>query len=93
MTVNALQFRLRVVGVPATFRPFHGLRHHFAVTMANSGQFTLDMIATAMTHKSASFTKKKYAQFLPHTLTAISNDAANLLINEKWAQQITSEYA
>jgi hypothetical protein len=23
---------------------------------------------------------KKYAQFLPHTLTAISNDAANLLM-------------
>ncbi|MDR1083899.1 MAG: site-specific integrase [Deltaproteobacteria bacterium] len=69
--------------LPLTFRPFHGLRHHFAVTMANSGQFTLDMIATAMTHKSASFTKKKYAQFLPQTLTAISNGAANLLMNGK----------
>jgi integrase len=44
--------------LPSTFRPFHGLRHHLAVTMANSSQFTLDMIATAMTHKSASFTKK-----------------------------------
>jgi hypothetical protein len=49
--------------------------------MANSSQFTLDMIATAMTHKSASFTKKKYAQFLPQTLTAISNGAADLLMN------------
>jgi integrase len=64
--------------LPLNFRPFHGLRHHFAVTMANSGQFTLDMIATAMTHKNAAFTKKKYAQFLPQTLTAISNEAANL---------------
>lgn len=67
-------------GLPPTFRPFHGLRHHFAVTLANSGQFTLDMIATAMTHKNAAFTKKKYAQFLPGTLTAISNEAAKLLM-------------
>ena len=67
-------------GLPTTFRPLHGLRHHFAVTLANSGQFTLDMIATAMTHKNAAFTKKKYAQFLPGTLTAISNEAAKLLL-------------
>lgn len=78
---SAVEKIKKAAQLPEHFRPFHGLRHHFAVTMANSGQFTLDMIATAMTHKSASFTKKKYAQFLPHTLTAISNDAANLLLN------------
>ena len=46
--------------LPVKFRPFHGLRHHFAVTLANSGKFTLDMIAEMLTHKNAEFTKKKY---------------------------------
>ncbi|MDR1487952.1 MAG: tyrosine-type recombinase/integrase [Deltaproteobacteria bacterium] len=32
--------------LPSTFRPFLGLRRRFAVAMANSGQFTMDMIAT-----------------------------------------------
>jgi hypothetical protein len=38
-------------------------------------------MATAMTRESASLTKKKYAQFPPRTLTAISNQAADLLMN------------
>jgi integrase len=43
-------------GLPATFRPFHGLRHHFAVTLANSGKFTINMISEALTHKNVDFT-------------------------------------
>ena len=35
----------KAAALPPRFRPFHGLRHHFAVTLANSGAFTLDMIA------------------------------------------------
>ena len=65
--------------LPAKFRPFHGLRHHFAVTLANSGQFTLDMIAEMLTHKNAEFTKKKYGQFLPESMTAAGNAAAKIL--------------
>jgi integrase len=42
-------------------------------SLRKGGQLTLDMIAAAMTNKSAGFIKKEYAQFLPHTLTAISN--------------------
>ena len=68
----------RVAGLPK-FRPFHGLRHHFAVTLANSGQFTLYMIAEMLTHKNADFTKKKYGQFLPESMTAASNAAAAIL--------------
>lgn len=49
----------QVANLPPGFRPFHGLRHHFAVTLANSGQFTPDMIAEMLTHKNAEFTKKK----------------------------------
>lgn len=65
--------------LPADFRPFHGLRHHFAVTLANSGKFTLDMIAEMLTHKNAEFTKKKYGQFLPESMTAAGNAAADIL--------------
>lgn len=66
-------------GLPASFRPFHGLRHHFAVSLANSGRFTLNMISEALTHKNLDFTKKKYAQFLPETLAEMGNVAAEVL--------------
>lgn len=66
-------------GLAASFRPFHGLRHHFAVSLANSGQFTINMISEALTHKNLDFTKKKYAQFLPETLVEMGNAAAEVL--------------
>ena len=44
--------------LPKQFRIFHGLRHHFAVILANSGQFTLDLIAELLTHKDVKTTKK-----------------------------------
>ena len=49
------------------------------MTLANSGQFTLDMIAEMLTHKNAEFTKKKYGQFLPESMTAAGNAAAKIL--------------
>lgn len=64
--------------LPANFRIFHGLRHHFAVTLANSGEFSLDMIGQLLTHKSAAMTKR-YAQFLPDTVKQASDRAAELL--------------
>ncbi len=69
-------------GLPPKFRPFHGLRHHFAVTLANSGKFSMNIIADMLTHKNADFTRKKYAQFLPETLTAASNAAADILVGK-----------
>lgn len=64
--------------LPENFRIFHGLRHHYAVTLANSGQVTLDMIGELLTHKSQAMTKR-YAQFLPSTMREASNKAAELL--------------
>lgn len=64
--------------LPKSFRIFHGLRHHFAVTLANSGEFSLDMIGQLLTHKSAAMTKR-YAQFLPDTVKSASDRAAALL--------------
>ena len=65
-------------GLPEDFRIFHGLRHHFGVTLANSGEFGLDMIGELLTHKSPSMTKR-YAQFLPDTVKKASERATELL--------------
>lgn len=65
--------------LPKEFRIFHGLRHHFAVTLANSGEFSLDMIGELLTHKDASMTKR-YGQFLPDTKKQASDRAAELLM-------------
>ncbi|WP_235956984.1 hypothetical protein [Fundidesulfovibrio magnetotacticus] len=48
--------------LPKSFRILHGLRHHFAVTLANSGEFTLDMIGELLTHKSTAMTRR-YGHF------------------------------
>ena len=64
--------------LPKDFRIFHGLRHHYAVTLANSGHFTLDMIGDLLTHKSTAMTKR-YGQYLPETMQAAGQKAAELL--------------
>ncbi len=68
--------------LPKEFRIFHGLRHHFAVTLANSGEFSLDMIGELLTHKDSSMTRR-YAQFLPDTKKQASDRAAELLMGVK----------
>ena len=65
-------------GLPDDFRIFHGLRHHFGVTLANSGEFGLDMIGELLTHKSPQMTKR-YAQYLPDTIKKASARASELL--------------
>ena len=64
--------------LPSEFRIFHGLRHHFGVTLANSGEFTLDMIGELLTHKDFTVTRR-YAQFLPATKRKAADRAADLL--------------
>ena len=64
--------------LPRSFRPFHGLRHHFAVTLASSGHFTLDMIGELLTHKDTKVTRR-YAKFLPEAKKEASERAAGLI--------------
>ncbi|MDZ7760020.1 MAG: site-specific integrase [Desulfovermiculus sp.] len=64
-------YRIREKAGLDGFRIFHGLRHHFAVTLANSGEFGLDMIGELLTHKSPAMTKR-YAQYLPDTMKKAS---------------------
>lgn len=72
-----------------TFRIFHGLRHHYAVTLANSGEFTLDMIGELLTHRDRKMTER-YAQFLPGTKKKAANRAAELLMGKKPKTKIIS---
>lgn len=64
--------------LPKEFRPFHGLRHHYAVTLANSGDYTLDMIGELLTHANSQITRR-YAKFLPDAKKAAADRAAELL--------------
>ncbi len=67
-----------MAALPERFRIFHGLRHHFAVTLANSGHVDLSLIGQLLTHKSESMTRR-YAQYLPETTQAASVLAATLV--------------
>ncbi len=69
----------KAANLPEHFRPFHGLRHHFAVTLASSGEYTLDMIGELLTHKDTNITRR-YAKFLPEAKQKAADRAAELLI-------------
>ena len=61
-----------------SFRPLHGLRHHYAVQLASSGEFILDMIGKLLTHKDSAITQR-YAHFLPEAQQAAAEKAARIL--------------
>ncbi len=67
--------------LPKSFRPFHGLRHHMAVTLASSGEYTLDMIGELLTHKDTAVTRR-YAAFLPEAKKKAAARAAELLTRQ-----------
>lgn len=67
--------------LPESFRPFHGLRHHMAVTLASSGEYTLDMIGELLTHKDSAVTRR-YAKFLPEAMQKSADRAADLLTRQ-----------
>jgi integrase len=67
--------------LPKNFRPFHGLRHHFAVLLASSGEFNLDQIGQLLTHKSSDVTRR-YAHFLPEAQQRASDRAAEIIANQ-----------
>lgn len=72
-------YRLKIeADLPKPFRIFHGLRHHYAVMLANSGEFTLDMIGELLTHKSNDMTRR-YAKFLPGSIKKAGDRAAELI--------------
>ena len=66
-------------GLPKAFRPLHGLRHNFAVALANSGKADLGLISELLTHKDTQ-TTRRYAKFLPETKRQASELAASLIL-------------
>jgi integrase len=84
---NAVKKIKAKAGLSKEFRIFHGLRHHFAVTLANSGEYSLDMIGELLTHKSIEMTRR-YGQFLPGTKKKASDRAADLLLSQANAGKI-----
>lgn len=65
--------------LPKHFRPFHGLRHHYAVLLASSGEFNLDQIGQLLTHKSSDITRR-YAHFLPEAQKRAANRAEEIIV-------------
>ena len=75
---SALKRIKKESGLPKEFRIMHGMRHHFAVMLANSGQVDLSLIGELLTHKSEAMTRR-YAAYLPETTRNASELAAKLI--------------
>lgn len=59
VTIQVASNRIKArAGLPADFRPMHGLRHLFASTLASSGQVDMLTLQKLLTHKSATMTRR-----------------------------------
>jgi integrase len=65
-------------GLPAKFRPLHGLRHVFASMLASSGQVDMYVLQKLLTHKGQAMTMR-YAHLRDETLKKASNLAGNII--------------
>lgn len=64
-------------GLPAKFRPLHGLRHVFASTLASSGQVDMYVLQKLLTHKGPAMTQR-YAHLRDETLKTASQIAGDI---------------
>ena len=71
----------KAANLPKNFRPFHGLRHHFAVMLASSGEYTLDMIGELLTHKDTKITRR-YSAYLPDAKKKAASRASEILMEQ-----------
>ena len=78
-SVSAELRRIREAAeLPQDFRMFHGLRHHFASSLASSGKVDLFQLQRLLTHKSAK-TTLRYAHLRDEALRAASNVMVDVL--------------
>lgn len=68
----------RLAGLPANFRPLHGLRHTFASLLASSGRVDLYTLQHLLTHKDPG-TTQRYAHLRDESLKRASNLAGELV--------------
>lgn len=67
-------------GLPAKFRPLHGLRHVFASMLASSGKVDMYVLQKLLTHKGPAMTQR-YAHLRDETLKKASNLAGDIIAN------------
>jgi len=78
VTIQVASNRIKTrAGLPAEFRPMHGLRHLFASTLASSGQVDMLTLQKLLTHKSANMTKR-YAHLRDDALRRASDVAGDM---------------
>jgi integrase len=81
VTIQRSLRRIRkAAGLPATFRPLHGLRHAFASRLASSGQVDMYTLQKLLTHKSPVMTQR-YAHLRDESLRRASELAGALVDN------------
>jgi integrase len=73
--VNRIKAR---AGLPADFRPMHGLRHVYASMLASSGQVDMYTLQKLLTHKSPTMTQR-YAHLRDDALRRASELAGQLV--------------
>jgi integrase len=66
--------------LPEDFRPFHGLRHHFASILASSGKVDLYTLQKLLSHKTPDMTQR-YAHLRDEALRKAS-DLAGVLVTD-----------
>ncbi|QLA16726.1 tyrosine-type recombinase/integrase [Desulfolutivibrio sulfoxidireducens] len=78
VTIQVASNRIKArAGLPADFRPLHGLRHLFASTLASSGQVDMLTLQKLLTHKSATMTRR-YAHLRDDALRRASDVAGDM---------------
>jgi integrase len=65
-------------GLPASFRPLHGLRHVFASGLASSGKVDLYVLQRLLTHRDPKMTQR-YAHLRDEALKKASNLAGDII--------------
>jgi integrase len=90
VTIQKALKRIReAAGLPASFRPLHGLRHAFASRLASSGQVDMYTLQKLLTHKSPVMTQR-YAHLRDESLRKAS-ELAGTLVDEAVAKKEKSE--
>ena len=65
-------------GLPADFRPLHGLRHVFASMLASSGQVDMFTLQKLLTHKSPEMTQR-YAHYRDEAMQRAAGQVDDIL--------------
>jgi integrase len=82
---NAVNKIKTKAGLPAKFRPLHGLRHVFASMLASSGKVDMYVLQKLLTHKGPAMTQR-YAHLRDETLKNASQIAGDI-INESLKEE------